>query len=517
MSVGALRIVMGDQLTPSLSALRDGDQSRDLVLMMELVEEATYVRHHKKKIAFIFAAMRAFAEELRASGWRVDYVKLDDPANTGSFTAEAQRAIERYRPSLVVATEASEHRVLAMQNGWRKKFSIPFALLPDDRPLCGKDAFAAWAEGRKSLRMEYFYREMRKRSGLLMDGADPEGGAWNFDKENRKPAKRDLFMPAPLRFEPDEGARAVLSLVGDRFGDHFGDLEPFWFPVTRADAEKAATHFLETALPHFGDYQDAMLRGEKFLFHSVLSPLINVGLLDPLSLCRRAEEAYRAGRAPLNAVEGFIRQIIGWREYVRGIYWLKGPEYLASNALGATRNLPWMYWSGETDMSCMAEALHQTKEEAYAHHIQRLMVTGNFALLAGIDPHQVHEWYLAVYADAFEWVEAPNTIGMSQFADGGLLGSKPYAASGAYINRMSDYCAGCRYSVKEKTGPDACPFNALYWAFLIRHRARFGANPRMAQMYRTYDKLAPDHRDALHETAQAFLARIDANGTDRFD
>jgi deoxyribodipyrimidine photolyase-related protein len=295
---------------------------------------------------------------------------------------------------------------------------------------------------------------------------------------------------------------------------HFGDLELFWLPVTRKDAETAAEHFVSRSLPRFGDFQDAMLRGERFLFHSVLSPLINVGLLDPLWLRRQAEAEYRAGRAPLNAVGGFIRQIIGWREYVRGIYWLKGPDYVRSNALSASRRLPPFYWTGETDMLCMAEAIKQTKEEAYAHHIQRLMVTGNFALLAGIDPHEVHEWYLAVYADAFEWVEAPNTIGMSQFADGGFVASKPYAACAAYIDRMSDYCGGCRYDVKQRTGPNACPFNALYWDFLARHRTRFESNPRMAQMYRTYDKLGDGARGALHEQARAFLERLQVNGTD---
>jgi len=509
-----LRLVLGDQLTPGLSALRGGDPARDVVLMVEVAEEATYVRHHKKKIAFIFAAMRAFAKELRAAGWRVDYVTLDDLDNTGSFPGEVARAIARHAPKALVTTEASEHRVLAMQAIWAETFALPVSLLPDDRFLCPKKDFFSWADGRKSLRMEFFYREMRRKTGLLMEGDQPTGGQWNFDSENRKPAKGDLFMPRPKRFAPDAETKAVLALVESRFSDHFGDLEPFWFPVTRTHAHEAMAWFLREALPRFGDYQDAMLRGEKFLFHSLLSPLINVGLIDPLELCRRAEAEFKAGRAPLNAAEGFIRQIIGWREYVRGIYWREGPDYTRRNALGATRRLPLMYWSAETDMACMAEALGQTKEEAYAHHIQRLMVTGNFALLAGIDPFEVHEWYLAVYADAYEWVEAPNTIGMSLFADGGLLGSKPYASSGAYIDRMSNYCRGCVYDVKDKTGPKACPFNALYWDFLARHRSRFESNPRMAQMYRTYDKIAPAMRESLHAKAAAFLGHLDAHGAD---
>jgi deoxyribodipyrimidine photolyase-related protein len=514
MSVSSLRIVLGDQLTPALSALRGGDPARDVVLMMEVAEEATYVRHHKKKIAFVLAAMRAFAQELRALGWRVDYVKLDDPRNEGSFTRELARAIERHQPARIVSTQGSEHRVAEFQANWAQMFSAPVEVRADDRFVCASSEFAAWAAGRKQLRMEYFYREMRRKTDLLMDGDKPVGGQWNFDHDNRKPAKPDLFMDGPTRFTPDAETKRVLTLVAQRFAGHFGDIEPFWLPVTREDAETAAEHFLARSLPRFGDFQDAMLRGERFLFHSVLSPLINIGLLDPLWLCRRAEAEYQAGRAPLNAVEGFIRQIIGWREYVRGIYWLKGPDYVRGNALGAARPLPQLYWSGETDMLCMAEAITQTREEAYAHHIQRLMVTGNFALLAGIDPHEVHEWYLAVYADAFEWVEAPNTVGMSQFADGGVVASKPYAASGAYIDRMSDYCSGCRYDVKQRTGPNACPFNALYWDFLARHRTRFEANPRMAQMYRTYDKLSDDARRALHEQANAFLERLHVSGTD---
>jgi deoxyribodipyrimidine photolyase-related protein len=364
--------------------------------------------------------------------------------------------------------------------------------------LYARGEFAAWAAGRKSLRMEFFYREMRRKTGLLMDGEEPEGGRWNFDAENRKPAKADLFIPKPLRFAPDATTQDVLDLVGKRFDTHFGDLEPFWFGVTRADAEKQLRHFLRTGLALFGDYQDAMLLSEPFLYHSILSLYINAGLLDPLDVCRRVEKEYRAGRVPLNAAEGFIRQIIGWREYVRGIYWLKMPEYVEQNFLNATRPIPDFYWTGETDMACLKAAIGQTKTEAYAHHIQRLMVTG-------IEPKQVHEWYLAVYADAYEWVELPNTLGMSQFADGGLLGSKPYAASGNYINRMSDYCGSCRYDVKKRTGAGACPFNALYWDFLDRNSGKLAGNPRMTQMYATWRKFSAADQDAVRRDAKAFL------------
>ena len=501
----ALVLVLGDQVTPSLSSLAAAERGRDVVLMVEVVEEASYVRHHKKKIAFLFSAMRHFAEGLRQEGWEVDYVRLDDPANRGSFTGELERAIARHEPARVVVTEPGEWRVRAAMESWSEHFGLPVEILEDDRFLCSRETFADWAEGRKQLRMEFFYREMRRKSGLLMDGGEPEGGRWNFDAENRKPAKTDLFMPKPAHSEPDAITREVLDLVAERFPDHFGDLEPFWFAVTAEDAEAALAHFLENALPSFGDYQDAMLADERFLYHSVLSLYINAGLLDPLEVCRRVEAEYRAGRAPLNAAEGFIRQIIGWREYVRGIYWLKMPDYVEQNFFEAVRPLPDFYWTAETEMACIQAAVTQTKEEAYAHHIQRLMVTGNFALLAGIDPKAVHEWYLAVYADAYEWVEAPNTLGMALFADGGLLGSKPYAASGNYINKMSDYCSGCAYAVKRKTGEGACPFNPLYWDFLARNEDKLRGNPRLAQIYRTWDRMADDKQADYRKSAAAFL------------
>ena len=507
-AIANLILVLGDQLSPTLSSLRQGDRKMDRVLMVEVQEEATYVRHHKKKIAFLFSAMRHFAEELRKTGWTVDYVRLDDSDNTGSFTKEIARATDRLAPDRIIVTEPGEWRVLHAMQTWSEALSRPVDILPDDRFLATHDAFQTWAAGRKQLRMEYFYRDMRRKTGLLMDGDQPEGGKWNYDSENRKPAKASLFLPSPMRTMPDDITREVLELVSDRFADHFGDLEPFWFGVTREQALAALDHFIADALPGFGDYQDAMLEGEKFLYHSLLSLYINAGLLDPLDVCQRVETAYRDGHAPLNAAEGFIRQIIGWREYVRGIYWLKMPDYVDLNFFENTRDLPAMYWTAETDMACMRAAISQTKEEAYAHHIQRLMVTGNFALLAGIDPKQVHEWYLAVYADAYEWVELPNTLGMSQFGDGGMLGSKPYAASGNYIHKMSDHCKACHYDVKQKTGDGACPFNPLYWDFLHRNRDKLAGNPRMAQMYRTWDRMTDEKQAAYLDSAAKVLATL---------
>lgn len=503
-----LILVLGDQLTPTLSSLAAGDPARDRVLMAELHDEATYVQHHQKKIAFLFSAMRHFAEELRGAGWTVDYVPLDASSHQGSFTDQVAQAVMAYKPERILVTEAGEWRVAQMQASWSDQFGIPVDILPDDRFLCSPDRFKAWTIGRKQLRMEYFYRDMRRQTGLLMDGDQPVGGKWNFDAENRKPADSDFFMPRLPAFAPDAVTQDVLTLVAARFDNHFGDLMPFNYAVTRADAEAAFAAFVQNALPRFGDYQDAMLTGEPFLYHAVIALYLNCGLLDPLAVCRQVDAAWRAGAVPLNAAEGFIRQIIGWREYVRGIYWLKMPGYEHSNFFGHTRPLPGFYWSAGTDMACVKAAVTQTKEHAYAHHIQRLMITGNFALLAGIDPHELHEWYLCVYADAYEWVELPNTVGMSQFADGGLLASKPYAASGAYINRMSNYCGPCRYDVKQRTGPGACPFNALYWDFIARHRDKIGHNPRMQQMVRTYDKFAGEEQERITASAATFLASL---------
>ena len=500
--------IFGDQLSQGLSSLQGQDKSACVILMAEVDEETEYVPHHKSKMAYILSAMRHHAEDLRGAGWAVDYVKLTDSDNSGSFTGEVARAIERIKVSSVRVTEAGEWRVKAMLDSWPDRFDIPVEILPDDRFLCSHAEFENWAKDRKQLRMEYFYRDMRRKSGLLMQGDSPQGGQWNFDAENRKPAKRDLAMPKPLHFAPNAMTKEVIDMVEERFAGNIGLTAKFGFAVTRADALKQQKHFVDHALPNFGDYQDAMLTGEPFLWHSILSPYINSGLLDPLELCRAVEAEYRAGKVPINAAEGFIRQVIGWREYVRGIYWHAGPEYVENNALDAHRPLPEFYWTGKTGMHCLSQAIGQTIEHSYAHHIQRLMITGNFALLAGLDPKAVHEWYLAVYADAYEWVELPNSLGMSQFADGGMLASKPYAASGAYINRMSDYCTSCRYDVKQRVGPKACPFNALYWEFIARNEDKLRKNPRMGMPYKNWERMSDTDKIALRAQAQQFLETL---------
>jgi deoxyribodipyrimidine photolyase-related protein len=508
-AMSVLRIVLGDQLSMDISALKGLEPAVDIVLMMEVIEETSYVPHHKQKLVLVLSAMRHFAEELRQSGVSVDYVELDAPDNRGSLTTEIQRAIARHQPVRLVVTEPGEWRVQVMVDGWEALTGLPVEIREDDRFFASRARFAAWARGRKLWRMEHFYREMRREHEILMERGGPAGGEWNFDAENRKKLPASTIVPARRRFAPDAATLAVMALVEQLFGENFGGIEDFGWPVTRQDALRALQDFIAAGLPRFGDYQDAMKAGAPFLFHALLAPALNLGLLSPREVCQAASAAWRAGAAPLNAVEGFVRQILGWREYVRGVYWRLMPGYENSNALKATRRLPAFYWTGETPMRCLREVVGSTSRYAYSHHIQRLMVTGNFALLAGIAPREIERWYLAVYADAFEWVEMPNTLGMAVFADGGQMASKPYAASGAYIDRMSDFCSGCRYDVKQRTGSDACPFNYLYWAFLIRQKDRLAHNPRLAMPYRALAGWTAERQAAILAEAAGFLDRLD--------
>ena len=507
-----LHFIFGDQLSHSLINLRHSDRKNDVIFMCEVVEEASYVWHHPKKIAFIFSAMRHFAQELREQGFKVDYVKLDDAKNLQSFDAELQRAVANHNPQKILLTEPSEYRVWQKVLNWQKEFAIPFEIFPDTRFLCSQTEFRNWAKGKKELRLEFFYREMRKKHKILLDATQkPIGGKWNYDAENRKTPKAGMKSPKRISHKKDQITREVLDLVAQKFGDNFGDLLPFHFAVTRDQALIEARHFIEELLPNFGDYQDAMVAGEPYLYHSLLSSYINVGLLEPLEICKMAEKAYHDGNAPLNAVEGFIRQILGWREYVRGVYWLHMPNYVELNFFSAQNNLPKFYWGEKTTMSCVADAVKQTKEHAYSHHIQRLMITGNFALLAGIDPKQVHEWYLAVYADAFDWVEVPNTIGMALHADGGIMASKPYAASGKYISRMSNFCKSCRFDPEITVGDKACPFNSLYWNFMHQHQDKLKSNQRLKFVYPTWHKMAEKKRDEILAQAKIYLEKLKLN------
>lgn len=506
---GNLILILGDQLSHDISSLSDFNPSHDQILMCEVKEEATYVRHHKKKIAFLFSAMRHFAKELEDKGYIIHYTKLDDSKNAGSFTGEIDRAIQDFAPNQIIVTMPGEYRVLQDIKKWKQRFGITIEIREDTRFLCSPGEFAQWAGQRKQMRMEYFYREMRKKYNILMNGKKPEGGQWNYDPNNRKPPKDDLEIPKTYSAQIDQITQDCIDLVAKYFDNHFGDLEPFYFAVTRDQALYALEKFIAERLIKFGDYQDAMVQGEPWMFHSHLSFYINCGLLNSLEVVQKAEDAYRAGKAPLNAVEGFIRQIIGWREYVRVIYWMKMPRYAEENFLEAKRNLPWFYWDAKTKMNCLRQCVLETKENAYAHHIQRLMVLGNFALIAGIDPVQVNEWYLIVYADAYEWVEMPNVSGMILFSDGGELGSKPYAAGGNYINKMSDYCKNCSYQVTKKNGSKACPFNYLYWDFFLRHEDKLKGNPRLNHSYATIKKMDQEKRNAIRSDAQRFFKEME--------
>ena len=506
--MASLILLLGDQLSAQISSLNAASKTDDIVLMAELRSETGYVKHHKKKIALVFSAMRHFAEELKGAGWKVDYRRFDDEAACQNFSEAVEQAVAAHKPDQLIVTKPGEYRLLEEMKGWQETLACTVTLLEDDRFFATTAEFAAWAEGRKQLRMEYFYREMRRKTGLLMEGGEPAGGQWNYDADNRKPPKDGLVIPEPTTFAPDEITKDVLTLVEREFSDHFGDLLPFDFAVTAAQARTVLDAFIDQRLAQFGSYQDAMLADEPFMFHAHIGFYLNCGLLSPQEAVTAAEQAYLLGGAPLNAVEGFIRQILGWREYVRGLYWLKMPDYKTLNHLEATRALPAFFWTADTDMRCLKTCIQDTRKFAYAHHIQRLMVLGNFALLAGLHPDEVNEWYLIVYADAYEWVELPNVSGMVLYADGGLLASKPYAAGGAYIDRMSDYCPSCRYKVKQKNGPNACPFNYLYWDFLIRHREKLNQNPRLGMIYRTLDRMGEDKQHIIRQDAALFLDNL---------
>ncbi|MBL8237816.1 MAG: cryptochrome/photolyase family protein [Bryobacterales bacterium] len=470
-----LVIVLGDQLNDN-SAVYDGfDRNKDAVWMAEVAEESTHVWSNKSRIALFLSAMRHYEQRITQRGFCVAYRRLEDRSNSHSLRGELLRSIEQYKPSTLVVVEPGDYRVREELRLAASQAGIPLDIRPDRHFLSTVDDFRAHAEGRVQLRMEYFYREMRRRHGVLMDGARPIGGEWNLDKENREhfPAEGPIGIASPIPFKPDRTTREIIDLVDTRFGRHPGLLAGFDWPVTPVEAEAALVDFIEHRLPWFGPYQDAMWTEEPWLFHSRLAAALNLKLLDPRRVIAAAEAAYHSGAAPLASVEGFIRQILGWREFVRGIYWTQMPAYLERNELGAAAPLPRFFWTGKTDMNCLHQTITQSLDFGYAHHIQRLMVTGLYCLLAGIDPKQVHEWYLAMYVDAVEWVELPNTLGMSQYADGGIMGSKPYVASGKYIDRMSNYCKGCQYK------PDSCPITEMYWGFLDKHQDKLAKNPRM--------------------------------------
>lgn len=492
-----LIVILGDQLNADAAVFDGFDPRLDAVWMAEVSNESEHVWSHKARIAVFLSAMRHFREELRRRGIVVHYTELGGSETTlGKTLAEAVACL---KPKRVLVVEPGEWRVRE-----ELKKAVPrLEILPDRHFLCAVEEFAAHARGRKQLRMEFFYREMRRNHNVLMEGDQPVGGAWNFDVENRGRFGKSGpgQVPAPRTFKPDKLTREVLVLVAERFPDHPGRLDRFDWPVTRQDVLVALADFAANRLPDFGRYQDAMWTGEPWLYHSRISVAINLKLLDPREAIAAAVSAYENKQAPLPAVEGFVRQILGWREYVRGIYWLYMPGYIRRNALEAAQPLPSFYWTGETEMNCLREAIGQTLDYGYAHHIQRLMVTGLYALLLGVDPVEVHKWYLAVYVDAVEWVELPNVLGMSQYADGGAMASKPYVATGKYIQRMSNYCDGCRFKPEKSTGPEACPFTTLYWDFLMRHEAALRKNQRMQMQLKNLVGKETEEKTAIRRQA----------------
>jgi deoxyribodipyrimidine photolyase-related protein len=502
-----LVLVLGDQLDTQSSALQDIDPTKDVVWMAEVAEESTHVWSAKQRVAVFLSAMRHFANDLHALGLPLIYTQLDDANNQGTLALELSQAITQLQPAGLVMTAPGDWRVLQSLRAVAGNHQLPLDLRDDTHFFSTVREFAAHAKGRKQLRLEYWYRELRHKHGILMNGKEPVGGQWNFDADNRESFGKagPQHVPPPLRFEPDAITQEVIALVNTRFASHPGTLGSFGWPVTRMQALQALQTFIAQRLPLFGQYEDAMWSGEPWLYHSHLSSALNLKLLNPREVVQAAEEVYQAGHAPLAAVEGFIRQILGWREFVRGIYWTQMPEYLTRNALDAKADLPAWFWTGATDMACLRDAIDQTLAHGYAHHIQRLMVTGLYALLLGVKPRAVHAWYLSVYVDAVEWVELPNTLGMGQFGDGGLMASKPYVASGKYIQRMSNHCKGCKYEPALSTGATACPFTTLYWDFLMRHETLLKKNPRMAMQLKNLARLDAPARTAI--TTQAATHR----------
>jgi deoxyribodipyrimidine photolyase-related protein len=487
----AILLILGDQLSTALPAVAAVTRGTDTVLMAEVKGESNHVPSHKQRTVLFLSAMRHFAQRLADDGHTLRYVNLDDPANTHTIVGELGRAASALRPSRIVLTRPGEHRLRTAIEKWSRSSGIPLETHEDTTFFTTRAQFAAWARGRKSLTMEYFYREQRKRLNALMDpDGKPLGGEWNYDAENRLAFKQSPLVPQPLRFPPDAITREVMKTVERELPNLPGRLDNFDWPVTEADARAAWKDFVRARLHNFGPYEDAMWSGQPWLYHAQISPAMNLKLIDPRDMLHDVLAAAKAGKAPLQSVEGFVRQIIGWREFIRGVYEHQGPDYEARNALNHTGKLPEFYWTADTDMNCMRQCIGQVLDHGYGHHIQRLMVTGNFALIAGVHPRKVSDWYLGMYVDAVDWVTLPNTLGMSQHADGGIVGTKPYAASANYIGKMSNYCKACRFDPKQRTGETACPFNTLYWDFMIRHRDRFSKNQRMSMMMKNVDRIS---------------------------
>ena len=501
--VRRLLVLLGDQLDAAYLTHAGLDRDRDAIALCEVASESLHVPSHVQRTVLFLSAMRHFAAELADAGWRVHYVPLDDPATTHLFETELPRIARLLQPEELVFIHPGEWRVLdAVQRGARAA-GVPFSIETDPHFLCDLRWFDEWAATRRVMRLEHFYREQRRRLDVLVDAdGRPTGGHWSYDSLNRRRLPDSTRLPQAPAFPPDEITREVIELVRRVLPNLPGRADSFNWPVTRAQSRAAVDSFIAQRLSQFGDYQDAMWEGERTLYHSLLSPALNLKLLRPIEVVRQAIEAYQEGAAPLNAVEGFVRQVIGWREFVRGVYWNSGQKYRGRNALEREGRLPWFYWTGETDMRCMRDVIGGVVGHGYGHHITRLMVTGNFALISGVRPQEVADWYLGMYVDGVDWVTLPNVLGMALYADGGMLASKPYAASGRYIQRMSNYCRDCRYDVELKAGADACPFNVFYREFMLRNESRFVGNPRMALSARSVHALSDaESREAYRDAA----------------
>lgn len=505
-----LRLILGDQLNHHHSWYNQVSEDTTY-LMMEIGQELTYTTHHIQKVVAFFLAMRKFSDHLKEQGHQVTYLKLDDPGNTQNLEKNIRLLIEK---------EGFEKFEFQLPDEWRldeqlTKLAVQLPVEAEsfstEHFLTSRDELSRFFEGKKQLLMESFYRMMRQKHDVLMEHGDPVGGQWNFDHDNRKKMPKGTFVPAPMTF--DKGVSEIISLLDSKGVKTIGRIDPdhFIWPVTREESLELLAFFIDKCLPWFGAYQDAMTTEGWSLFHSRISFALNAKLLSPLEVIQRVASKWRADPdyAPLSAVEGFIRQILGWREYMRGIYWKYMPAYAQKNFFGHERKLPSWFWNGKTRMKCLAHSIGQSLDHAYAHHIQRLMVTGNFALLAGIDPDEVDQWYLGIYIDAIEWVEITNTRGMSQFADGGIVATKPYVASANYMHKMGHYCSGCAYDHKKKTGQDACPLNSLYWDFIERNRNKLSKNPRMSMMYRLWDKNSPENQNLVLEQAAYYMNHLE--------
>jgi len=505
-----LRLLLGDQLNYNHTWFKTTDENV-IYLMAEMRQETDYVKHHIQKVVAFFLSMRNFASDVENKGHRVIYFEIDDANNPQNLEVLIQHIIKEHSIKKFEYQLPDEYRLDEQLKQICQKLTISTEVFDTEHFYTTRTDLAEFFQGKKMLLMENFYRMMRKKHDILMVGANPVGNQWNFDHDNRKKYKGEVPIPNAKIFP--KKVTEIIHQLNKMEVKTFGsiDLEKFNWPTSRLECLEQLDHFCQNLLKHFGDYEDAMHTDEKFLFHSRLSFTMNSKMLSPKEVVEQVVKYFHLNEdeITISQVEGFVRQILGWREYIRGIYWKEMPKYSEMNALENYNKLPDFYWTGRTKMNCMQKAISQSLEEAYAHHIQRLMIIGNFSLLTQMHPDEVDAWYLGVYIDAIEWVEMPNTRGMSQYADGGILATKPYVSSGSYINKMSNYCGSCHYNVKEKLGEKACPFNSLYWNFLDDKKEHFKNNQRMAMMLNLLNKIPAEDLYAIKLKAKEIMEDLD--------